>query len=246
VQGGSGRRRTAAGRSTVAPPVAGPIRVVVADDAFLMREAIRRILEGTEEIQIAAICEDGDSAWAAVERESPDVVLVDVRMPPGGDDEGIRLAQRLRTHHPSIGVIVLSQYAEPQLGLDLLADGAQGRGYLLKERVRDRAELVAAIRVAAAGGTVIDPALIRLLLDERERAADSPIKDLTPREREVLHEMALGKSNGAIAETLVLTKRAVEKHVGSIFLKLGLEDEEVVSRRVAAVLMYLGHEAPAG
>jgi DNA-binding NarL/FixJ family response regulator len=170
-------------------------------------------------------------------------VVTDVRMPPSGDDEGIRIAQRLRNTHPEIGVVVLSQYAEPRYGLELISGGAAGRAYLLKDRVHNRGELHAAIEVVARGGSMIDPAILSRLLDSDGRHVDSPLGDLTPREREVLAAMATGKSNAAIAEELVLTKRAVEKHVGAIFQKLGLPEEDQVSRRVAAVLMYLSDGA---
>jgi DNA-binding NarL/FixJ family response regulator len=207
-----------------------------------MREAIQGVLAQLDGIELVAVCADGDELRAAVERERPDVVLTDVRMPPGGDDEGIRVAAQLRETHPSVGVVVLSQYAEPRYGIELLAAGAHGRAYLLKERVHDRDELAAAIDVVARGGSLIDPSMVERLLTAERRRRDSPLNQLTPREHEVLAEMAAGKSNGAIADSLVLTKRAVEKHVGAIFLKLSLADEEVVSRRVAAVLLYLADE----
>ena len=218
---------------------ATPIRVALADDSFLIREAVQQVLAGLDDIEVVAVCADGDELWLAIQRTQPDVVVTDVRMPPGGDDEGIRIAARLRTAHPQIGVIALSQYAEPRYGMALLENGAEGRVYLLKERLHDRSELRSAIEVAARGGTMIDPAMVQALLDTRRDERHSPLSDLTPREREVLAEMAQGRSNAAIGESLVLTKRAVEKHIGSIFLKLGLEDEETVSRRVAAVLLYL-------
>jgi DNA-binding NarL/FixJ family response regulator len=220
-----------------------PLRVALADDSFLMREAIQQVFEHEGGVLVVAACEDGDALLAAVEREHPDVVVTDVRMPPSGDDEGIRIAQRLRATHPEIGVVVLSQYAEPRYGLELISGGAAGRAYLLKDRVHDRGELHAAIEVVSRGGSMIDPAILSQLLDSDGRRADSPLTGLTPREREVLAAMATGKSNQAIAEELVLTKRAVEKHVGAIFQKLGLPDEDQVSRRVAAVLMYLSEGA---
>jgi DNA-binding NarL/FixJ family response regulator len=216
-----------------------PLRVALADDSFLMRQAVNQVVERETGVEVVASCEDGEALLAAVERERPDVVVTDVRMPPSGDDEGIRVAQQLRSTHPEIGVVVLSQYAEPRYGLDLLAGGAEGRAYLLKDRLNDGGELHAAIEVVARGGSMIDPAILRLLLESEERRLDSPLIDLTPREREVLAAMASGKSNAAIAQELFLTTRAVEKHVGAIFLKLGLADEDQVSRRVAAVLLYL-------
>lgn len=216
-----------------------PIRIVFADDAYLIRQAIREVLAPIEGLELIATVGDGSALLAAVDADAPDLVITDIRMPPTGDDEGIRIARRLRRTHPHVAVIVLTQYADPAYALALLEDGADGRGYLLKERVHDRTELLAAIEVVAQGGTTIDPSLVQeLIAVDRQRTA-SPLADLTPREREVLAEMAEGKSNAAIAQSLVLTKRAVEKHIGAIFQKLGLEDDEVVSRRVTAVLLYL-------
>jgi DNA-binding NarL/FixJ family response regulator len=217
----------------------GPIRVVLADDSYLIREALREVLEPVDAVDLVAAYGDGDSLLAAIDEQPPEVVLVDIRMPPGGDDEGIRVAQRLRESHPDVGVVVLSQYAGAAYALALLEGGAEGRGYLLKERVHDRGELVTAIEVVAQGGTTIDPSLVQELLAADRQRHQSPLDDLTPREREVLAEMAEGRSNASIAESLVLTKRAVEKHVGAIFQKLCLEDDGVVSRRVTAVLLYL-------
>lgn len=218
-----------------------PIRVLYADDSFLMREALERVLERLDGVEVVAGCVDGDTLLAAVEEQRPDVVVTDMRMPPSGDAEGIRVASRLRQRHPGIGVVVLTQYAEPRYGLELLEAGAEGRGYLLKERVNDPRELHAAIEAVAHGGSVFDPAMVRLLVDGGSAGARA-LDDLTARERQVLGEMAQGKSNAAIAEHLVLTKKAIEKNVGSIFLKLGLPKEHVVSRRVAAVLLYLAAE----
>jgi DNA-binding NarL/FixJ family response regulator len=217
----------------------GPIRVVFADDSYLIREALHEVLAPVEGVDLVASFADGDTLMAAIDADPPDVVIADIRMPPSGDDEGIRVARRLRETHPEIGVVVLSQYSGAAYALALLEGGAEGRGYLLKERVHDRGELLSAIEVVAQGGTTIDPSLVQeLLAADRQRDA-SPLDDLTPREREVLAEMAEGRSNASIAESLVLTKRAVEKHVGAIFQKLCLEDDGVVSRRVTAVLRYL-------
>ena len=229
------QRATPAG---VAPP-STPIRVAIADDSYLVREALAGVVSRTEGVELVATCADGDSLLAAVDATDANVAIVDIRMPPSGDDEGIRVATWLRQRRPEVGVIVLSQFAGAAYAIDLLEDGAEGRGYLLKERVRDATELGAAITTVAEGGTTIDPTLIQELLATDGATESSPIDELTPREREVLAEMAEGKSNAAIAESLVLTKRAVEKHVGQIFQKLGLEDDEVVSRRVTAVLLYL-------
>src|SRR4051812_17956476 len=233
---------TEAGGAPRATPVAErrvPMRVAVADDSFLIREALRDLLEPIETVEVVGTFADGDSLLARVDEDRPDVVITDIRMPPTGDGEGIRVARELRRRHPEVGVVVLSQYAGVGYALALLEDHAEGRGYLLKERVHDRAELVAALEVVAQGGTTIDPSLVRELIAAERHQPTSPIDELTPREREVLAEMAAGKSNAAIAESLVLTKRAVEKHVGAIFQKLLLEDDEVVSRRVTAVLLYL-------
>jgi DNA-binding NarL/FixJ family response regulator len=233
------RARTNASRREAQAPRDRPIRVVLADDSFLIREALSEVLETVDSVELAGSFADGDSLLAAIDADPPDVLIADIRMPPSGDEEGIRVARRLRETHSEVGVIVLSQYSGAGYALGLLEDGAEGRGYLLKERVHDRAELVAAIEVVAQGGTTIDPSLIQeLLAADRQRHA-SPLQDLTPREREVLAQMAEGRSNASIAESLVLTKRAVEKHIGAIFQKLYLEDDEVVSRRVTAVLMYL-------
>ena len=218
-----------------------PIRVLYADDSFLMREALERVLERLDGVEVVAGCVDGDTLLAAVEEQRPDVVVTDMRMPPSGDEECIRVANHLRQRHPGIGVVVLTQYAEPRYGLKLLEAGTEGRGYLLKERVNDPRELHAAIEAVALGCSVFDPAVVRLLVAGGSVGA-SALDDLTARERQVLAEMAQGKSNGAIAEHLVLTKKAIEKHVGSIFLKLDLPEEHVVSRRVAAVLLYLAAE----
>ena len=214
----------------------------MADDSFLMREAVHQVVVHLDDLEIVADCADGTALLEAVRRTKPDVVITDVRMPPSGDDEGIRVARALRQTDPGIGVVVLSHYAEPRYGIELFADGAEGRAYLLKDRVADGRQLHAAIEVVARGGSMIDPAMVRMLLDSEERQRDSPLTALTPREREVLAAMASGKSNAAIAADLVLTKRAVEKHVGAIFLKLGLPSEDVISRRVAAVLLYLSVE----
>ena len=219
------------------------IRVALAEDSYLIRESVERVLARAEDIELVAVCEDLDALLEAIESQRPDVVLTDIRMPPGDSDEGIRAAEQLRDEHPETGVVVLSQYAEPRYALRLLAKGSEGRGYLLKERVSDAEQLVSAIREVARGGSVIDPKLVDGLVGARSAAERSPVNELTPREREVLAEMAQGKNSAAIAESLVLTERAVEKHVGSIFQKLGLKWEESVHRRVKAVLIYLSEES---
>ena len=217
-----------------------PIRVVVAEDQYIVREGIRRLLETQPGIEIAGVCDDLDSLLAAVEAETPDVVVTDIRMPPDNADEGIRAAERLRETHPDIGVVVLSQYATPSYALALLESGSAGRSYLLKERVQDAEQLVSAIQTVAEGGSVIDPKVVEALVAENARGEGSPLKQLTPRERDVLREMAAGKSNSAIGESLFLAERSVEKVIHSIFLKLGLTWEAAVHKRVKAVILYLG------
>ena len=216
-----------------------PIRLVLADDHYLVREGVRRLLETEPELEVAAVCDDLDSLLAAVDAEQPDVVLTDIRMPPGNSDEGIQAAERLRATHPSVGVVVLSHYASPSYALALLEGGSEGRAYLLKERVEDVDQLVAAIRAVADGGSVIDPKVVDALVAGEGRAESSPLNQLTPRELDVLREMAEGKTNAAIAATLVLTERSVEKVIHSIFLKLGLTWEPSVHKRVKAVILYL-------
>jgi DNA-binding NarL/FixJ family response regulator len=219
------------------------IRVALADDSLLVREGLEQVLATDAEIEVVASCADLPSLLAAIEAERPDVVLTDIRMPPSGTDEGIQVATLLRASHPSVGVIVLSQFAEPSYALALLEAGSDSRGYLLKERVYDRAQLLTAVETVADGGSVIDPGVVEVLVAASSRAHRSPLADLTQREREVLAEIAQGKSNNAIGESLVLTKRSVEKHINSIFLKLNLSDAETVSKRVKAALLYLADEA---
>lgn len=214
------------------------IRIALAEDNPLLREGIERVLERADGVELVGAAGDLPGIEALVEAESPDVVVTDIRMPPTGTDEGIRLAARLRRERPEIGVVVLSQYVEPAYALALLEAGSQGRAYLLKERVSEVDELVAAIREVAAGGSVIDAKVVESLVTAR-RPATSDLDRLTPREREILAEMAQGKNNAAIAATLVLSTRAVEKHTNSIFSKLGLSEEVDVNRRVKAVLLYL-------
>ena len=216
-----------------------PIRLVLAEDDYLTREGLRRLLETRSEVEVAATCEDLDSLLAAVERERPDVVVTDVRMPPTETDEGIRAAEQLRETHPSVGVVVLSQYTTPGYALALLEGGSERRAYLLKERVHDLDQLVGAISAVADGGSVIDPKVVDALVAESTRAEASPLGTLTPREKDVLREMAEGKNNAAIAGALSLTERSVEKVIHSIFLKLGLTWETAVHKRVKAVILYL-------
>jgi DNA-binding NarL/FixJ family response regulator len=220
-----------------------PIRVAIADDNLIVREGIEQMLARDDQIELVATCRDLDELERAIEREAPDVVLTDIRMPPTMTDEGIRLAARLRAARSPIGVVVLSQYADVGYALALLDQGSDGRGYLLKESVRDRAQLWAAISIVAAGGSVVDPRLVEGLVRLQDRLEHSPLAALTPREREVLAQIAQSKSNGAIAESLVLTKRSVEKYINSIFLKLDLAGAEDVNKRVRAALVFLAEAA---
>jgi DNA-binding NarL/FixJ family response regulator len=220
----------------------GPIRVVLADDSYLLRQAVAHVLHDVDGIEVVATCADRDALVASVEHERPDVVVTDIRMPPTGTDEGLRVAAALRRTHPQVGVVVLSQFSEPRYGLALLEEGSDRRAYLLKERVQSGGQLVAAIKAVAVGGSVIDAKVVDGLIAERRRAERSPLAQLTPREVEILAYVARGHSNQAIADELVLTKRAVEKHINAIFLKLGLSAAADVSRRVKAALIYLAEQ----
>jgi DNA-binding NarL/FixJ family response regulator len=214
------------------------IRIALAEDHALLREGVARLLESEEDLELVGTADDLPRLFALIEQEMPDVVVTDIRMPPTSTDEGIQAARRLRQEHPHIGVVVLSHYAEPGYALALLDEGSSGRAYLLKERVSEVEQLLQAIREVAKGGSVIDPTVVELLVT-RSRKAPSQLDHLTPREHEVLGEMATGKSNAAIAATLVLTERAVEKHTNAIFSKLSLSGEQDLNRRVKAVLMFL-------
>ena len=220
-----------------------PIRLVLAEDHYLVREGVRRLLESRPELEVAAVCGDLDSLLTAVDAEQPDVVVTDIRMPPDGGDEGIRAAERLRETNPDVGVVVLSQYVAPSYVLALLEGGSERRAYLLKERVDDLDQLVGAVRSVAEGGSVIDPKVVEALVAENARGEESPLNQLTPRERDVLREMAEGKNNAAIAASLFLTEKSVEKVIHSIFLKLGLTWETAVHKRVKAVILYLAESA---
>jgi len=224
-----------------------PTRVVLADDSLIVREGIGQLLARSPEVEVVAFCDDMESLFAAVESERPDAVLTDIRMPPSQRDEGIEVAAALRSSHPDVGVVVLSQYSEPNYVLRLFDSGSSGRAYLLKERLHDREALVGAINAVADGGSVVDPKIVEVLVDARRRAERSPLAELTAREVEVLSAIAEGKSNAAIAESLVLSKRAVEKHINAIFLKLGLThapDSEDISKRVKAALIFLAETRP--
>jgi DNA-binding NarL/FixJ family response regulator len=215
------------------------VSVVLGEDSYLAREGISRALEAIDGIQLVASGADFDELVDAVTRLEPDVVLSDVRMPPSHTDEGIRLANQLRSSHPTIGVVILSQHADALYALALFEDGSDGRGYLLKDRVRDQEELGRALLEVAGGGTVVDAKIINELLAVRRRRETTGLEALTDREQEILALVAEGRSNGDIAEALVITKRAVEGHINSIFSKLELGDPEKVDRRVKAALLYL-------
>jgi DNA-binding NarL/FixJ family response regulator len=221
------------------------IRVVLADDSYLVREALVHVLAAADGIEVVAACSDRESLVAAIESERPDVVVTDIRMPPTDADEGLQVADMLRETQPDTGVVILSQFAEPRYGLALLDKGSQGRAYLLKDRIQYRGQLVSAIESVAHGGSMVDAKVVEVLIDARKRSEHGPLTELTPREVEILSFVARGHSNQAIADELVLTKRAVEKHINAIFLKLGLSEATDVSRRVKAALIYLA-EAETG
>ena len=216
-----------------------PIRVVLADDAFLARTAVGHLLQGVPTVAVVAECDDATEVPRICDEQRADLLITDIRMPPSGEDEGIRLAARLRDTHPALGVIVLSTYADVTYALKLFESGSDGRAYLLKDRIRDRAQLVDAVEAVADGHSVIDPKIVEDLIRARQTMTTSRIDQLTPRELETLALVAEGHSNAIIAERLVLTKRAVEKHVNAIFAKLELGDPDHVSRRVRAALIYL-------
>jgi DNA-binding NarL/FixJ family response regulator len=218
------------------------IKVVLAEDNYIVREGIVRMLESHPDIELAGACGDLDSLYEMVTEHHPDVVLTDIRMPPTGTDEGIQAANTWRNQAPEMGVVVLSQHDEAEYALALLEQGSEGRAYLLKERVSDLDQLVGAITDVASGGSVIDPKVVESLVAAKSRAEESPLSVLTPRETEVISEMAQGKTNAAIAAALFLTERAVEKHINSIFSKLGLSGERDVHRRVKAVLLFLSEK----
>ena len=224
------------------------LRVVFAEDNYLVREGTAALLASVDDVELVAAVADLDELLAAVEKEKPDAVLTDIRMPPNHSMEGIEAAKRIREDHPDVGVVVLSQFAEEAYAYDLLKDGASGLGYLLKERVADVTEVVRALLEVSKGGSVLDPKVVEALVSAKDRMAHSPLAQLTEREREVLEQMAQGKNNAAIAKALFLTERAVEKHINSLFHKLGLSEETDVHRRVMAVLAFLreGNAAPEG
>ena len=221
-----------------------PLRVVLAEDNYLVREGTRRLLEDGGEVEVLAAVGTAPELLDAVARWRPAAVITDIRMPPGHHLEGIEAAHAIRAHHPTVGVVVLSQHANEAYAFELLKHGTAGLAYLLKERVGDLDELLRALRAVVAGRSVIDPAIIELLVEHRTRTVSSPLASLSRREREVLQQMAEGKTNAGIADTLTLSESAVEKHVNAIFSKLGLSEEPQVHRRVAAVLAYLRDARP--
>ena len=218
------------------------LRVVIADDNLLVREGVVKLLDHEADVEVVATCGSYDELMAAAERDTPDVVVTDIRMPPTGSDEGVRAALELRERSPGMGVVVLSQYSDPAYALALLERGSEGRAYLLKERVSDPNQLVHAIREVARGGSVIDPVVVESLVRARAARPASPVDRLTPREREVLEQMAQGRNNAGIAQALHLSERAVEKHINSLFSKLDLGEEVDVHRRVKAVLLFLSEQ----
>ncbi len=212
------------------------MRVVIAEDSVLLREGLSRLLADNE-FDVVGTCSTADDLLLKVRSYSPDVAIVDIRLPPTHNDEGMQAALEIRARYPSVGILVLSQYVELGLAMKLLADSAEGAGYLLKDRISDVKEFVEAVRRVAGGGSALDPIIVSTLLSRHR--SDDPLAELTPREREVLELMAEGHSNQGIADKLVITVRAVEKYVSSIFTKLGIPSTGSESRRVLAVLLYL-------
>jgi DNA-binding NarL/FixJ family response regulator len=215
------------------------IRVVFAEDNYLVREGTAALLQNAGSVDLVGTAATFDELLTQVEETSPEAVLTDIRMPPTNTTEGIDAAKRIRQEHPNVGVVVLSQYAEEEYAYELLKDGAAGLGYLLKERVSDLDEVVRALNEVSKGGSVLDPKVVEALVSAKEKMAHSPLASVTDREREVLELMAQGKNNASIAKALFLTERAVEKHINSLFHKLGLTEEPDVHRRVMAVLAFL-------
>lgn len=213
--------------------------VVLAEDNLLVREGLVSLLGGSDEVELRAVCSSLPELIEAVDAHGPDVVLTDIRMPPDHSDEGIQAARLLRQRHPDVGVVVISQFADPAYALAVFETGTHGRGYLLKDRVDDLGRLLAAIRAVADGGSFIDEEVVEALIRSRSRLVDSPVLTLTVREREVLAEVATGRSNTAVAARLGVSENAIGKHISSIFAKLGLTEDDEVNRRVKAVLVYL-------
>jgi len=216
-----------------------PVRIVLAEDHYLLREGLRRLLEMEPDLEVVAVCESFDTLLDAVAAEQPDVVITDIRMPPTNLDEGIRAAEQFRATHPGLGVVVLSQYVEPGYAHALFEGGTERRAYLLKDRVSEMEQLVGAIRSVLAGGSAVDPKVVDALVGAKTRPEDSPLHELTPRELDVLREMAEGKNNASIAESLFLTERSIEKVIHSVFRKLDLGWDASIHKRVKAVILYL-------
>jgi DNA-binding NarL/FixJ family response regulator len=214
-------------------------RVVLGEDSYLASEGIARVIERVADIELVAMCADFDAVVQAVDELAPDVVLTDVRMPPTHSDEGIRLATELHVSHPEIGVVVLTQHTDPSYAMALLQNGSARRAYLLKERITDGKTLTEVVRSVATGGSFVDPAVVEALLKSTRAQEETGLAQLTPRELEILALIAVGRSNSSIAAELFLTKRAVERHINSIFMKLELGNSEDISRRVTAALIYL-------
>jgi DNA-binding NarL/FixJ family response regulator len=221
------------------------LTVVVAEDNLLVREGVLRLVADIDGMRVSASCSSYDDLLAAVDNYAPDVVITDIRMPPGHRDEGIRASNRFRTSHPELGVLVLSQFLDAAYVLALLEEGTRGRGYLLKDRVDEVDRLERAIRTVAAGGSFIDDEVVDVLVRSQTRNVDSPLESLSPRELEVLTEMATGATNSTIADSLCVSAHAVEKHASAIFAKLGLAEDVEVNRRVKAVVMFLAGRSPA-
>lgn len=219
------------------------IRVVIAEDNLLVRSGLQALLGDLDDFEVVAACASLDELLVAVDGHCPDLVLTDIRMPPMQTEEGIEAATALRSSHPETGVLVLSQFVDVALAMRLVADGSNGRGYLLKDRIGDVDELVRAMVTVARGGSFIDPTVVDSLVSARTRGVRSPLHHLTDREREVLSEIANGCSNAAAADRLGIGERAIEKHINSIFSKLGLIESGDVHRRVAAVLLFLQEDA---
>ena len=226
---------------------AGALTVVVVDDDYLVREGARSVLSSVPGIEVVEVVGSPVELFRVLETHVvPDAVVLDIRMPPTYRTEGIDAARRLRCSHPDVGIVILSQYADPEYALELLRDGSKGFAYLLKERLGEPSKLAEAIREVAAGGSILDPKVVDALIEAQHRRSRSRLHGLTPRENQVLEMMATGRTNAAIGEGLFLSERAVEKHINSIFRKLGLSEELDINHRVAAVLFFLQHNVGAG
>jgi DNA-binding NarL/FixJ family response regulator len=219
------------------------LRLVVADGSFIVREAVSAVLRDAPDLDVQATVSDHESLMAAVEEAHPQVVVTDVHLPPGWSAEGIRAAAALRASRPDVGVVILTDEVEPAFVLELFRAGSERRAYLLKDEVHDRDAIVGAVHAVARGRSVIDPKVVERVVAARSRPGSEPLEELSPREHEILGQVATGKTNGAIAKDLRLSKRSVEKHVHTIFIKLGLADSEDVSPRVKAALIFLGHRS---